>query len=172
MRRRALLASAAAIPAAGTAGCLGRYLGSTVEITRYDDPGNAPTPGVPLTFPQGAELAAAWSVGEPSDDDPKPVHVAVANVVPESREWTVALAVNGTDRFKVDLPVDADEYVRLTLHAPRNYVVTAGRRPNTAELEVDRSEFDCNEKSVTAEVAADGSVEPGGATTSMGCDPL
>lgn len=172
MRRRALLASAAALPAAGTAGCLGRLAGSNVEITRYDDPGDAPTPGVPLTFPQDATLAAAWSVGEPSDDDPEPVHVAVANVAPEPRECTITLAVNETDRFDARVSLDADEYAQLTLHAPRDYVATVGRRPDREALAVDRSEFDCNEKSVTAEVAADGTVETGGATTDMGCGPL
>jgi hypothetical protein len=172
MRRRALLASAAILPTIGIAGCLGRFAGSNVEITRHEDPGYAPTPGVPLTLLEDATLAAAWSVGEPSDGDPKPVHVAVANVAPNPRECPVTLAVNGTDRFDARPSLDTDEYAQLTLYAPRNYVATVGRRPDREALAVDRSDFDCNERSVTAEVAADGTVETGGATTDMGCGPL
>jgi len=169
MRRRALLASAAALPAAGTAGCLGTNTESSVDVTHHEDPGDAPTPGVPMALPSDGTLVDAWSVGEPSDGDPKPVHVAVANVAPETRECSIGLAMDGEDRIDARLALDAGDYARLVLYAPRDYVATVGRRPDRRAIEVGRDRFDCNEKAIIARVAADGTVETVPVTTDMAC---
>jgi hypothetical protein len=144
--------------------------GSKAEVTHHDDPRDAATRGVPFALPEDASLVDAWTVGEPTDSGPEPIHLAIYNATGEPAECSTILTVNGTDRVDTGWSLDADEYVRFTLSVPHDYVAAVGHRSDLQDVVVGRNEFDCNEKTVTAEVAADGRVEIARAKTDLACE--
>lgn len=173
MQRRALLASAAtAVVGTASAGCLSSLTGPP-PVRSYDDPDRYPGPGVPPTLPDDARRWDAIAVGRVDDDDPAPVAVVVRNAASAEREVACSLHANDDPAFDRTWTLPSDAYAIVGLHARADYAFAIGHPGDVEAFAVDRDRFDCNEKTFTATVAADGALTAEFVgTTDMACGGL
>lgn len=180
MDRRALLRDTArvvglgtAVTAGATAGCLGTFRDgeavSPEDVTHLEDPSEFERNGVPFDLDADATREDAWVIGETPDGDPQPIDVVVYNAAGDTRDCSFVLTVNGTERVNARVELPAGGYSVIGLRTPARYVLDVGHRPDLETETVERDAFDCNAKTVTATIAADGTVDVARTTQDLEC---
>jgi hypothetical protein len=182
MDRRALLTNATRVTGLGaavtagataTAGCVGTISGGPAvtpeDVRHLEDPAAFERNGVPFDLDADATREDAWVIGETPDGDPQPIDVAVANAAGEAQDCSFVLSVDGTERVNARVELPAGGYSVIGLRTPARYAIDVGHRPDLETVTVDRDAYDCNAKTVTAQIAADGSVDVSRITQTLGC---
>ncbi|NEU55726.1 hypothetical protein [Halorussus sp. MSC15.2] len=167
LTRRRLLAVGGAGLAASLSGCLSSVplVGGPPDVREESEP---PDRGVPSAIHDLSANAtvATLAVGRGSNHH----QVWVWNATGRSREVSVEIGGASDEElwFRERYALDADANLAIDLRESREYAITVGVGDRQKIVEVQKSQFDCND-SATDVAIRDDEIESQTISTAMGC---
>lgn len=115
-----------------------------------------------MRLPSDATGEHALTVGPVEEDDEHgPIGLILYNAASDSRDVACRLDAGGDPVFDRTWTLPSGGYTSVELYAPAEYVANVGHPGDTTAIPIPRDRFDGYAETVTAKIAANGTIDIG-----------